>query len=765
MMELKRKRLKILSTLSLAASETREDTLSSIIVSTLFDFDFLDREELSEWIKATFGFIPYKDELNELLDNLQKTDQIIIENKKFALSKEKRDSLTKQIRVLQDSEKKRLQNFESFIKYELSESISVKDVKLLWITFLDYIYDNFFEYGEEAIKRLNPHINLHDSYHVDEDFVQKGCESLKSQNLSRLFKVIIEKFPDFASKEDLDFLEELAQKSLSFASLGINPELSKISIEFASVDWVLYLDTNVLYSILGLHSHPENEACKALIRLINDNKNHLKIKLRYSELTRKELLAKREDFNDLQEQLTDSGISALLKSNKLDDFSRHYYENLLNNRENTLHPSKIIDIASNILVKESIDIARNKKRIENLGVDYLDTRIQDYRRYIDFKNDVKKEFSDKNKITYHPTLKSDKQIEHDIILRELIIDQRSQLMVRGEPPSFNSIKYYGITLDKHLRNYDTQQLSDSEDEKSFPVFFRPSFLLNQLIKVLPLKTADYKKAFIKAITSKGYNRDVKQTHNVVNLVNFLREYGIDDENIVLNLINKELFLDKFTKNINDPTFNSCEFVEAEINKEIKQKEKELEETKEKLHEYANKTELTAKYNEELKNRNSELEETKRLYKNALDKIQDRIKKLEESKVSKSIQTEINFEALEARKKLDETKEKLKPKIDLQIKDHIDRQLKKWKRRIWWNLFWVFPFTVFVVTFVLFPNIYIETQFDLTSLRILLSVFALLFDSIFIYLIKMRYWDEKNIETKRNQIPIPENISDMLKELR
>jgi hypothetical protein len=79
--------------------------------------------------------------------------------------------------------------------------------------------------------------------------------------------------------------------------LGIDPKLASNNLENSLVDWILYLDTNVLYSLLNLHANPENEACKALIHLIKENKKHIKIVLRYSELTKKELNAKKDDSN------------------------------------------------------------------------------------------------------------------------------------------------------------------------------------------------------------------------------------------------------------------------------------------------------------------------------------------------------------------------------------------------------------------------------------------------------------------------------------
>src|SRR5690606_15579568 len=148
-----------------------------------------------------------------------------------------------------------------------------------------------------------------------------------------------------------------AQKTICFSSLGIDPGKSIEEINKSIVNWTLYLDTNVLYSLLNLHSHPENDACVALIELINQNKELLNITLRYSELTKKELLRRKDDFKVLDENLTNSAIRAILKTDELDDFTRKYYQNLLDDRKSTLHPSKVIELSpATLLSKFNIDI-------------------------------------------------------------------------------------------------------------------------------------------------------------------------------------------------------------------------------------------------------------------------------------------------------------------------------------------------------------------------------------------------------------------------
>lgn len=756
--------IKILETLSLSASDTREDTLISIIINSLFQYEQIKREDYCTAIKEIYDFEPYRDEVYQILEKLLKENRLCLEKGIYFLSEDEKNKFQESDIIIKDKEKIRFQNFKNFIVEDLDPSLDTIKIKLLWATFVEYLYNNFYEYGEDALKRLHPFLNDDEVNSEGKDCMQMAYDRLKEKELCNIFKLTIDRFPDYASSEDIGFLNDLAQKTLCFTSLGINPEVAGNGFDSKFIDWVLYLDTNVLYSLLDLHSHPENDACKALISLIRENKDYLKILFRYSELTKKELNSKRDDFKLLDEKLTNSSIKALLRSDNLDDFSKQFYEKLLNDRDSTLHPSKVIDLASNTLIKKEIDIARNQKRIDNLGEEYINTRIQDYRRFIDDINLIKQQFSDKNRIPFYEIYRSDKQITHDITLRELILDQRSSNLKKDEIVTMNSAKYFGVTLDELLLKYDKRQIKDYNDGRSFPIFFKPSFLLNKLVKVLPIKTTDYKKAFIKAVTSKGFNKDVQKSHDILKIVNYLKKQGIDDEQIVFSLISEDLFLEKFKKNKNKEDFNQGEFIESELNRAFAVREKELIQTKKALELKENEVVEKSQYSQELNEKKTFLENELDLYKKALIKVQSDVEKLKNQNQKKSPQQQINFDAADSQEKARSYKNKLKNFVDIEITRFKKQSLKSWQRRVWWNLFWVVPLTIFCFYFILSPTLTNKFNCDTTTLRFIVGFFVLLIDGIFIYLIKTRFWDEGNKQKRIENIETPKELLDKLNEL-
>ena len=166
--------IKILSALSLAASDTREDTLASIVINTLYQKEAVKIEELNTAIHELYGFEPYKDEINQLIKNLIENRKIEKnQNKEYSLPEDEKLKFQKSDLALRDKEKARFQNFKNFITDNLGANIEVPKIKLIWATFVEYIYNNFYEFGEEALKILHPHIQ-YTGRSNNNDFFQIG---------------------------------------------------------------------------------------------------------------------------------------------------------------------------------------------------------------------------------------------------------------------------------------------------------------------------------------------------------------------------------------------------------------------------------------------------------------------------------------------------------------------------------------------------------------------------------------------------------------
>lgn len=759
----------VLSTLALAASEAREDTLQSVILNTIYEKQHVKRSELIPNIKSIYLFEPYKPEVELLLEKLIKDDLIVLKSEDLSLSETEKNKLSALEIEIRDGDSKRFLNFKNFITDTLEKNIEINKIKLLYSVFVEYLYNSFYEFGTEALDNF---VSVENKPDLDnEDFIQEAYTKLKDLDgsLCEIFKLVVDKFPDFVSKEDLFFLNEISLKTQSFVSLGAKPEEAQEISDMNLIDWVLYLDTNVIYSLLHLHSHPENEACKALIKLINDNSDIIKIKLRYSELTFKELLNKQNDFNLLDDKLSNSAIQALLKSDKLDAFSREFYTNLLNNRGGTLHPSKIIDISNITLKAELIEVSRSSQKFEKLGDDYLETKTQDYLRYIQTKNDIKADYCKQKKIHFNPHFRSDKQAYHDVGLRELIIDYRYSNNKSDSHLTFNNIKYFAITLDDLLIQFDQYERRNQIEIKGFPVFFKPSFLLNKLAKLLPIKTEDYKKAYFKAVTSRGFNKDIRKSDDIQKIATYLKQRGVDNKEVVYDLISQDLFLEKYHKAAETEDFNQSVFIEDELNRQFKEKEAELEKSKKELDNVKTTAITVSGENNELNKKITELTSQLGVYSKAAETLSKKVTKLEKQTAPKVVHhLGLNFEAAEKQEEI----EKLKGELNRHKADTLaekqetfkERKLRNWQLRsfipsgisliilaiILYINDWNFSFVTKLINSETQEAEKVYTSLGLAFLVLILNIFVIAH-------IYQRYFNESNKKAYYDRIKLPKEL--------
>lgn len=752
--------LKVFQALSIATSDARDETLKSVVILVLFDNDKLNSDELKDIISKDFSFEPHENELNVILKKLIDDGNVNKSDNYLSLANSEVSRITELNAITKSRDNQRFSNFSNFIIKELELEISIPHQKILWKEFLTYLYNCFYKYGYEALSTLNPRVISAGGENGYSGILSKSKVNLSATNpaLVEPFLEVVSRFADFASNDDIEFLHDLAQKTSSFSSLGIDPELAEVGIEFDLIDWVLYLDTNVLYSLLSLRYHPENQACMALIQLLQDNKDYFKVKLRYSSITLKELKTIKENFDPVDNSLTSSAIKAMLKSGRLNAFMLQFYENLLNNRESTLHPDKVVDLSSLTLGSKGIDIGQNDARIEKIGEDIIDSQITKYYEFLDNRNRAKEEFCNKRGIPFFPITKGEKQVRHDVSLREILLDSRS--LEKGETPTLNSLKYFGLTLDENLMRFDKKMTKDNLKENSFPVFFRPSYLLNRLTKILPIKTVNYKQAFIKAITSKVYFKNTRHSNDVIQIVSYLKSQGIDNTNLIYNIISQDLILDNYSNHKADENFDKGDFISSEINAQMNKVEVDLSAFKEQVKVITVDSEKSSKEKDLAINKSKEYKELLEHFKQASKTLTKRVKTLENSTVASSKQTTIDFsrdeEILDLKLKLVTQSNKNKQDKILIFKQS---KLSKWRKAVWYNLFWVFPCLLLsgLITFSSnhFPLNYIfenPSQFSQTISGIL----VFLIPSIFIYLISIRYWNPSTIKAYLDNITPPDN---------
>ena len=244
---------KISEILNLSTTENRTNTIRSLVENILFSYnEELTRDEIINLVLEMFDIDLFKNEVEEVLAKLIDIDSISIKDNKYKISDAKYSEIHRLNVVNKTNEENRFERFDKLIRE--FETIDKEELKTLWTHFNYYLIECFYQYGENALKFFKVNGDDASDKLIDEKPFRNTITQFKDEKLKRIFKKLVEIFPSKLSVEDLNYLESLARKTLSFYSLGLPKELHEELTNLELVDWLIFVDTNFLYSILDLHT-------------------------------------------------------------------------------------------------------------------------------------------------------------------------------------------------------------------------------------------------------------------------------------------------------------------------------------------------------------------------------------------------------------------------------------------------------------------------------------------------------------------------------
>lgn len=611
---------KIISALYLAKSDNREKMLSDLILNVLYSTnEYLPIDDIVEYIKISFHFEPIKYELETTLNSLVESGEIFIANSKYCLSSNSKESIHAAIVKENDDSIKRKEKFFQIVEQIYDGSVSESEIQLVWEVYNRYLIECFFEFGRKAVNIFVPYES--DTLSGDDSISLKAYKELGEDKLIGIFKKLVVEYPERLSETELKHLFSLANRAEKFYSLGVEKgEYDKID-NIQVKDMLVILDTNILYTLLNLRTHPERSAIFEILNIIKTKS--IDIKLAYFPKTFSELLKVKNYLDRIisKEKFNPHHIKALLASDKLDSFARQYYTEKLSN-SGFPHPSERITYAKEYLQAQGINIY-NHKFIEFESEEFMNAKVAEY---IDFE----RYFNDKN---YGITLHKDfYKIEHDVCLREAVKSLKSKHNIE------NDLNFICITLDNSLIHFDHHQLKNENEglvKVLNPNFILPSIFLKKIRPFIPIVTNDYAKAFVTSLTAIPIQNENEENSVLVQKsMTYFKNIGIDDEDVIIACIKRELFLTEFEEQ--EKENNAESFIKSEIGKEIEHlrsdkfnTEKTLEDLKEKSQKEieqikTSKHEFEKKKNEELE----ELENTIKAKEGELNGLNERLKQIE-----------------------------------------------------------------------------------------------------------------------------------------
>lgn len=766
---------KIIRILSLLTTNKRDEVVRSYIEYIIISVPNVSSAQkiVDNTLKA-FGLTLQVEEVEAELQWLRANDRIVFSNGKLELTDSVKEEFAKLDADSEKASKERCSRFQVDIQNLNKGKLPEDVIILMYGQFEEYLYDCFLEYGREAASIFKANDGESDRLTRTNSFLQKALSKIKKSEYKEIFSSYVFGFSENLTLKQAEYLELLANKAESFFALGLPQELHKEFLGVAPLGWTVFLDTNVLYSILKLHSHGENEAVRAIVKMNKEFNNIFHINFKYLPLTYKELRLLKSDLERdvISINLNQKQIVAALGSGRLDGYTKSYYENMLENGPDTLHPSKVVDTAVNALKAKGIELYNRNLFKEGEEPEEFKDKISAYNTFQQIRNEARVERG----IEYKAP-KSVDRIEHDVTLREMILLLRSSSDF-SVSTSVADCKVYGLTIDKALIDFDNFERRKPSNLISgfIPSFFFPSYLLKRMYRYLPVQSDDYRKSFISSVSSPFLPSSGKDSSLVQKTMAHFRAMGVDDSDFIISRLTDEMFVQ--TVNSFENSEDAESFIESDINKAIDAKSREIAKNarqisaiESKLQASVNTASAKSAENENLKADKETLEQHVQSLTAAVGKLNSQFKKGLKAQRTVPLQEVIPFPD-EKDKAIQELKEQVAALAalhqskadDLQkvraekISNYKDAVAKRWQRqpRIWfWGLI-AFGTLATAVAFYIFGSDIENKNFKTIGTGIVGGLSYIL-SAYLLKEIQNRNSDFKNINEYKNQIKIPDNL--------
>ena len=500
-------------------------------------------QEIRSFLKKELDASISRTEIQEILKLLESKGKVRKHKRGYSLAEDIKDAFVKQQHRMENLENELRSHFKKLvIKYtkNIEDCLYLsRDVNSLWRSFMDdfftplvrdfgaYVY-NFLTYPRDNLPSWQPYLD---------QWLSKCCSSFRCESVIR--KVL------------LDFLESEGQTSRIFfmryirayfllTAIGLPKNIVRIVTNSSrqGVQFTIFADTNFLFSILGLHDNPSNEAALDLIDLIREASKYIKIDLAVSHITLDE--AKRSLSGVIEElgrynRYSPNIASALLKLNQISGLRKRFFEHIVQNQvelsaEEFFHPYQYLD---QILQEKGIIIYHNNSFVYPLEY-YKESPsiLEDIDNQLDYEQQ-----------RYKGRAKTRRQLEHDIILWHMVQDLRSKHISDIQNLTVLQMRYWIATIDYRFISFDRYRIKYKGD--LFPVSMHPVQLIQILRFFVPLSDA-FDKVLVKMISLplRHESFDSKEEQIAVKIAKLIALYNrkedLSEESIIRILANQSI---------------------------------------------------------------------------------------------------------------------------------------------------------------------------------------------------------------------------------
>lgn len=567
--------ISLLQYVELNKSNWWEDTVDRSVLAILWlDDDSYSPQKIKFELENRLGFSVRLYEVQASIKRL--SDQgIIVPNHsdQFCLTLEEKKILRNQVDNSKNQEKMVVEQFEK----TLGPVCPNIDLDFLWNEFkqkfiIPLVSDLGIRVYEFFTKKRQdlPWISFIENFLE----IVPNSSKLEVQNAISSF---MDPTNDALSQFILDYLDAYLLISAYGLSTQTLQSLKKVSE--GNIEFVVFLDTNVIFSLLDLHTNPSNETVLQLMELVQSIDDSLKISFVISPIT---LLETQDAIKFYRDQLNGSAYSVnLAEAAKIVGVSgvyRRYFERV-EEAGRQINVSDYFDPYLNQLVP-----LLNSKSVHVFSEGDIDKYEKLPKVFQDI--DLQKRFEDER---YKREAKGIDQITKDVVLWHFVSDLRP-----SQTTSPLSAKYWVLTIDYRFLSFDRYKKKGAD---LVSVCIQPSQLIQLLRFFIPTSPQIGKillGTIITPLLSRGLDGKAEQT--VIRILRRLSRYeGIEDipVEVISKLLTDENLKSQLSKIDGEEEENTIirEHIATELaqaSKEIKEKEVVIESKEKQLENLAEK---------------------------------------------------------------------------------------------------------------------------------------------------------------------------------
>ena len=378
-------------------------------------------------------------------------EKAFLSHARFSLPTVVRDQLRKNLAGQSKTEGEVLDNWKNEI-HGLFPELSSSDVDLLGRDLREFVYRLASQNSAESVLL----------YYAGEKKLEEIIRKLDTDSLDKLLpgrsdtikRIRAEVLPGFFRTNDVvrkNFIDGLLQSTFILHMIQLDPACSAI-VKSQILGGTIYLDTNLIFRLLGLDSPVMFFASRSLLKLSKDLKYKFVVTPQTCEEFRyalKDYLPALQKAPDLPNELLDMVIEA---SKEGEDLVLAYYRKMQEVRTNK----------SNSYINPSLYYeyyAEVENLLQDLEIEVSDEHCKEIlaqESLLDEETSLLKSIEDNKRLTRNPynfRELSPYVAEHDAFHRLLIL----RLRAGNEGTNFFDVPYWFLTCDSKLPSYDKRR--------------------------------------------------------------------------------------------------------------------------------------------------------------------------------------------------------------------------------------------------------------------------------------------------------------------